>query len=678
VYGHIPLIRQIKNNDDDMTKHDTLSSPPHMKGRTLTLKQSIDHQMCSITTVNASLRWLASSTAISSTHLLGGYHPLDQSVVDSWLYFGWSSLDVPMDAWVLSSSGSGTTTTTRTTNQEQISHDFHQAIQILDTNLLYRTYIAGSHHVSIADIRCIGTLWYAAQHQLWKPDDSHVNDYLYGNVKRWYHTMVNQDWFQQSIQLLSTLDVTIPIVVSSSASTMSSKSNHPYNGNLFNGVPPPVMNHKYRRQRIRMKEIFGNDGGKCYIGQTIAVAGWSRTVRKASSKLIFVELNDGSTGQSLQCVLDIQTTDGFDECKLNGGTGSSFQFIGEVVSSVGAEQVIDLKVTRATLLGAVYGGNAEGTVIGGMLYPLSKKEHTLEHMRDVAHLRPRGQIHAAAMRIRHAMAYATHTFFHNHGFLYIHTPIITGADCEGAGEQFAITTMFGADHLQPHVNIPIHPTPTTLHVEGGDGSDQVTMTTADGSVEVVEEKKISKNEMKRLAKQKAKAEKATGHGTDVALPHEEVHDIVVPGAIDYTKDFFGQRVNLTVSGQLNVETHACALSDVYTFGPTFRAEESRTYRHLSEFWMIEPEIAFGTLQDDIDLAEDYLKYCVQYALTNCTADLEFFEQNPHGEQGLRQRLNNVLQNEFKVRFFVMIYIFISFFVLGNDESYCTLGISRKI
>jgi asparaginyl-tRNA synthetase len=154
------------------------------------------------------------------------------------------------------------------------------------------------------------------------------------------------------------------------------------------------------------------------------------------------------------------------------------------------------------------------------------------------------------------------------------------------------------------------------------------------------EKKISKSELKRMQKQAEKASKVESN----KLVEEKV-----PGAVDYTKDFFARRANLTVSGQLNVETHACALSDVYTFGPTFRAENSHTSRHLSEFWMIEPEIAFADLEMDINLAEDYLKYCVQYALESCAEDLEFFENNPHGEVGLRDRLRNVLENPFKVR-----------------------------
>jgi asparaginyl-tRNA synthetase len=230
-------------------------------------------------------------------------------------------------------------------------------------------------------------------------------------------------------------------------------------GVMLNGPPPPVANNLYRRHRIRIKEILANDG-KDYLNQTITVAGWARTTRNANKgQLLFVELNDGSTGESLQCVLDVEKSENFEECKASGGTGASFQLVGTLIPSQGAGQAVELAVTIGKLLGAVYGGDAEGTVVGGASYPMSKKAHTLEYMREHAHLRPRGRIHAAAMRIRHAMAYATHTFFHNHGFLYIHTPILTGADCEGAGEQFGVTTLLGSDHLEKDVTLPVHEPP---------------------------------------------------------------------------------------------------------------------------------------------------------------------------------------------------------------------------
>ena len=183
---------------------------------------------------------------------------------------------------------------------------------------------------------------------------------------------------------------------------------------MLNGSPPPVESNLYRRHRIRIKEVMANDGAQ-YLNKTITVAGWCRTTRNANKgQLLFVELNDGSTGQTIQCVLDSEKTEGFAECKASGGTGASFQMVGTLIESQGDGQAVELAVTTGKLLGAVYGGNFEGTEVGGKLYPMSKKAHTLEHMREHAHLRPRARLHAAAMRIRHSMAYATHTFFHPH------------------------------------------------------------------------------------------------------------------------------------------------------------------------------------------------------------------------------------------------------------------------
>lgn len=563
------------SSTDEVSVQTSSWTPPPSNGSTLKLIAGDTH----IASTNAALRLIAS---LAPGAKLLGTTDVERAQVDGWLNFAWSSIDLPLQVLLQ-------------------AHDKHPSVDAwngalskLDQHLLYRTFLVGNA-LSVADIRIVVALQTAASKGfggLWDPEETDM-----ANLARWYETMIHQEWFEASLKTVASSTATVGSSVGAAASR----------GVQLNGSPPPVVNKMYRRHRIRIKEVLLEDGAK-YLGQTITVAGWARTIRKASSKLFFVELNDGSTGTSLQCVLDVRTTEGFDECKLNGGTGASFQFAGTIVPSQGAEQSVDMNVTSGKLLGAVYGGNVEGTTVGGMLYPMSKKEHTLEHMREHAHLRPRGQIHAAAMRVRHAMAYATHNFFHNHGFLYIHTPVLTGADCEGAGEQFAVTTMLSSDHLEKDIKLPVHPPA----------------------------KELSKSEQKRLAKKKAKA--------DPTKPQEEI----VPGAVDYGQDFFAQRVNLTVSGQLNVETHACALSDVYTFGPTFRAEESRTYRHLSEFWMIEPEITFADLSDDINLAEDYLKYCVEFALENCADDLEFFESNPHGEKGLRDRLRNVLDNEFKV------------------------------
>jgi aspartyl/asparaginyl-tRNA synthetase/glutathione S-transferase len=620
IYGNVSLTR---STDIATSNSIDISTPPCTSSTSLCLElQGVT--TCFVSSTNAGLRWIAGT--VPSINLLGEVQS-EQAIVDSWLSFAWSSIDLPMEV-LLRSSSSGVNDTTGSTSA------FIDSLRLLDKNLTYTTYLAGGKGLSIADIRILSSLWLAATSKLWDPEITETNDdnttIELGNLKRWYQTLIHQEWFITSVGMLPNITASTLTTATRSLSAAPAVNASSGSGVELNGSPTPVVNKMYRRNRIRIKELLGQDEGVSYIGQTVTLAGWSRTIRKASSKLIFVEINDGSVGESIQCVLDT-TTEGFEECKNSGGTGSSFSFIGQVVASGGGDQKIDVKVTQATLLGAVYGGNPEGTVVGGMLYPLSKKEHTLEFLRDIAHLRPRGRIHAAAMRIRHAMAYATHTFFHNHGFLYVHTPILTGADCEGAGEQFGVTTMLGSDHLKPDITIPIHkpPAPPTI-IEGSEDGEQP---------------KMSKSEMKRLAKQKAKGKTDTGPipGTGPVEPE------TVVGAVDYGQDFFCQRMNLTVSGQLNVETHACALSDVYTFGPTFRAEESRTYRHLAEFWMIEPEIAFATLKEDIDLAEDYLKYCVQFALEHCSDDLEFFENNPHGEKGLRDRLKNVLNNEFKVR-----------------------------
>lgn len=287
-----------------------------------------------------------------------------------------------------------------------------------------------------------------------------------------------------------------------------------------------------------------------------------------------MELTDGSTPKAIQLVIDSRVdAAGHGAVAGCGGVGASVSAVGTVVASQGKGQVVEVQVTAITVLGAVYGG--EHGQIGGKNYPMAKKGHTLEFLREKAHLRPRSKMFSSAMRMRHAMAFATHKFFNDRGFVYVHTPLITGSDCEGAGEMFSVTTLI-SDHT-----------------------------------------KVSE------------------------LP------VTKAGTIDFSKDFFGRHCGLTVSGQLNVETHACALTDVYTFGPTFRAENSHTARHLAEFWMIEPEICFAELSDDMALAEDYVRFCAAYALEHCSDDISFFEDEYlHGEKGLRARLTNVVENDF--------------------------------
>ena len=543
---------------------------------------------------SSSLMKIAASLAPASALL--GSNDYDAAQVDSWVTYTTTNFEVSISALMAATAASGKADASLV---ESIKKDMEFSISVVNCHLLPNAFMVGDK-VTIADITLVIALQDAASANLFDPSS---DDEKTVHIRKWYNAITTADFFKQAKALLSTS------VIADAPSSSSAPSDR---GVTMHGVAPPVKNKLYKRHRIRIKEVLKDPS---YLGKTVIVAGWTRTVRKAGGKLLFLELNDGSCGTSIQCMCEASVTEGFEDAKKSGGTGSSFQLTGTLVESPSDGQAVELKVTVAKLLGAVYGGDAKGETVGGMLYPMSKKGHTLEHMREHAHLRPRAGVHAAAMRIRHAMAYATHKFFHDNGFLYIHTPIVTCADCEGAGEQFAVTTMLGTEPHAKDVNLPVF------------------------EEEEKEEKTLSKKEQKRLAKKSAK-----GGKVESIKPEE----IKIPGAVDYTKDFFGRRGNLTVSGQLNVETHACALSDVYTFGPTFRAENSHTTRHLSEFWMIEPEIAFADLEDDINLAEDYLKYCVEYALEMCSEDLEFFENSPFGEVGLRDRLKNVLDNPFKV------------------------------
>ena len=392
-----------------------VGSPEEVAERTTLLVKSLALSINSDThiagTSHLMMRTLAA--AVPATKL-GGDTDIDKANVEAWLSYIWASVDLPLE----------------------MSSVFESAA--LESHLTYNTYLIG-HAVTIADIALTVALSVAVTQGLWKAEDG-------TNLARFYDTMTHQPFWTKALQ-----------VHTSSETIAASPPGVP--GVQFNGPAPPVVNNLYRRQRIRIKELVANSG-QDYLGQQVTVAGWTRTVRNANKgELLFVELNDGSCGTSLQCVLNVSETAGFDDCKNSGGTGSSFQFIGILIPSQGAGQAVELQVTTGKLLGAVYGANPEGTEVGGMLYPLSKKAHTLEYMREVAHLRPRARLHAAAMRIRHAMAYATHNFFHNHGFLYIHTPIITCADCEGAGEQFAVTTLLGVDHNHPGVALPVHEPP---------------------------------------------------------------------------------------------------------------------------------------------------------------------------------------------------------------------------
>ena len=306
-----------------------------------------------------------------------------------------------------------------------------------------------------------------------------------------------------------------------------------------------------KKEFIEIKQLYRNK--EQYIDKTVKVAGWIRTSRM-SKNFGFIELNDGSFFKNMQIVID-EKLENFKEIgKLPIST--SLLIEGTLVATQNAKQPVEIQATKI-----VVEGESDNS------YPLQKKRHTVEYLRTIAHLRPRSNLFSAAFRVRSVAAYAIHKFFQDRNFVYAHSPIITGSDCEGAGEMFRITTL--------------------------DLND---------------------------------------------VPKTE------DGKVDYSQDFFGKEANLTVSGQLNAEIMALAFRNVYTFGPTFRAENSYTGRHASEFWMIEPEIAFADLEDNMELAEDMIKYIINYVLEQCPEEMEFF--NSFVDKGLLERLNNIVNSEF--------------------------------
>ena len=302
--------------------------------------------------------------------------------------------------------------------------------------------------------------------------------------------------------------------------------------------------------RIKISQITASD-----IGKELTVKGWIKTSR-FSKNFGFVEINDGSQFNNLQVIVSEDLKD-FEEISKLATTGASVSVSGKLVESPGKGQAFEMQAKTFDIIGQC----------DPETYPLQKKKHTLEFLRTIAHLRPRTNTIGAIARVRNALAWATHEFFQKRGFIYVNTPIITGSDCEGAGEMFRVSTL---DAKNPPL---------------------------------------------------------------------------LDGNVDFAQDYFGKETFLTVSGQLNGECYALALSDIYTFGPTFRGENSNTSRHLSEFWMIEPEMAFAELSDDMECAQSYLKHCVKTALERCPQDMEFFDK--YVEPGLIKRLQHVIETPFE-------------------------------
>ncbi len=303
--------------------------------------------------------------------------------------------------------------------------------------------------------------------------------------------------------------------------------------------------------KAEIKQLFRNPNE--YVNNELTVSGWVKTIR-SSKNFGFIELNDGTFFKNLQVVFEDSLNNFEQVSKFTLSSAITVQ--GVLVESPGAKQPFELKASNITLDAACSPD-----------YPLQKKRHTFEYLRTISHLRPRTNTFSAVFRVRSILAYAIHKFFQDKGFVYVHTPIITGSDAEGAGEMFRVSTL-NLDHP----------------------------------------------------------------------PRTE------QGKTDFSKDFFGRETNLTVSGQLNVETYCMAFKNVYTFGPTFRAENSNTARHAAEFWMIEPEIAFADLQDDMQLAEEMMKYTIQYVLDNAPEEMAFF--NEFIDKSLFSKLDNVLNSEF--------------------------------
>ncbi|MBE6543549.1 MAG: asparagine--tRNA ligase [Ruminococcaceae bacterium] len=306
-------------------------------------------------------------------------------------------------------------------------------------------------------------------------------------------------------------------------------------------------------KRITIKELY--ETPDAFSDKVITVAGWCRSIRTSSASFGFLAINDGSCFKNLQIVLEAEKLENYkDIAKQN--IGASFTVEGKFILTPNAKQPFELNAEKVTVEG-----------VSTPDYPLQNKRHSFEFLRSIAHLRPRANTFNAVFRVRSEAAYALHKFFNERGFVYVHTPLITTSDCEGAGEMFRVTTL-DLDNL----------------------------------------------------------------------PKTE------DGQVDFSKDFFGKSTNLTVSGQLNVETYAMAYSKVYTFGPTFRAENSNTPRHAAEFWMIEPEIAFADLEDDMELAEAMLKSVIADLMKKCPDELEFF--NSFIDKTLLERLNNIVNSDF--------------------------------
>uniref|UniRef100_A0A2P2KAJ8 Asparaginyl-tRNA synthetase family protein n=1 Tax=Rhizophora mucronata TaxID=61149 RepID=A0A2P2KAJ8_RHIMU len=364
-----------------------------------------------------------------------------------------------------------------------------------------------------------------------------------------------------------------------------------------------VLKHPFS-DRVPIQSIVSRpDGGAGLAGQRVRVGGWVKTGREqGKGAFAFLEVNDGSCPANLQVIVDAAVADL--GTLVYTGTCVSVEGVLKLPPD-GTKQKIELRVEQVLHVGPT----------DPVKYPIPKTKLTLEFLRDHIHLRPRTNTIAAIARIRNALAFATHSFFQEHGFLYIHTPIITTSDCEGAGEMFQVTTLISeSEKLEKELRE--NPPPSEADIEAA----KLAVKEKGEVVALLKSAKASKEEVSASVAEYNKAKENLSRVEErsklkLGLAQKD-------GKADYALDFFARQAFLTVSGQLQVETYACAVSSVYTFGPTFRAEHSHTSRHLAEFWMVEPEIAFADLKDDMNCAEAYVKYMCQWLLDKCLDDME--------------------------------------------------------
>eukprot|EP00898_Chlorokybus_atmophyticus_P008877 jgi/Chlat1/8991/Chrsp94S08280 len=362
-----------------------------------------------------------------------------------------------------------------------------------------------------------------------------------------------------------------------------------------------VPNAKYSK-RVAIKEVLA--AGLLWAGKGMTVGGWVKTGREqGKGTFAFLELNDGSCAANLQVIVD-QSVATLSELTPTGTCVTVEGVLSKTPE--GTKQPVELRAKRIVALGRTDPGT----------YPIAKTKLSLEFLRTVMHLRSRTNTIAAIYRIRNALAYATHTFFQQNGFLYVHTPIVTASDCEGAGEMFQVTTLLG------RMDDPANST-TPSEQELAD-----CRTKAEQQSELIRTMKEEKKDKRKI---KEAVEQLQKFKEDLAVLEKRSRSIrgvpfTAESKVDYSEDFFAKAAYLTVSGQLEAEIGACGLTSVYTFGPTFRAENSHTSRHLAEFWMVEPELAFADLQDDMNCAEDYVRFCCQWLLDHCLEDMEFFNK----------------------------------------------------